>query len=114
MEKHWTVTIQVHEVTPPEPIRDGNGYTVKVLAGPGKQNVVMTERRADESLHVIVRADTELEAYHKAAAMLEVNRPEPLFRNPPEPEKEHLHRASCDDSGGNLICGFPPGRSIAS
>jgi hypothetical protein len=27
------------------------------------------------------------------------------------PEEQHLHRASCDDSNGNLVCGFPPGVS---
>jgi hypothetical protein len=29
-------------------------------------------------------------------------------------EERHFHRASCDDSGGNLICGFPAGPTIAS
>lgn len=75
-EKHWTVTIQVHEVTPPEPIRDGNNYAVKVNAGPGKQNVVMTERQVWERFSTTVRADTEAQAYAKAIALLEVNRPQ--------------------------------------
>ena len=83
MEKHWTVTIQVHEVTPPEPIKESSGYVVKVAQGMGKTAVVMTERQVVERFSATVRAGTELEAYHKAAALIEVNRPEEIDR-PPE------------------------------
>jgi hypothetical protein len=72
---HWTVTIQVHEVTPPKPIRDGNGYAVKVASGMGKQDVVMTERQVSEKFSTTVRADSEPEAYRKAMALLQVNAP---------------------------------------
>jgi hypothetical protein len=113
MDKHWTITIQVHEVTPPEPIRDGNGYAVKVNQGLGKQAVVMTDRQVAERFSTTVRADSEAEAYRKAMALLEVNRPEPMFSEPAVPE-QHLHRASCDDAGGNRMCGYPDGPSIAS
>lgn len=75
-DKHWTVTIQVHEVTAPEPIRDGNSYAVKVPAGPGKSTVVMTERQVLERFATTVRANSEEEAYRKAMALLEVNRPQ--------------------------------------
>lgn len=85
MDKHWTVTIQVHEVTPPEPIRDGNNYAVKVNQGLGKQAVVMTERQVVERFSTTVRADSEPEAYRKAIALLEINRPEP----PVEMEEFH-------------------------
>lgn len=83
MDKHWTVTIQVHEVTPPAPIREGNGYTVKANLGVGKTAVVMSERTVAERFSTTVRADSEAEAYAKALALLEVNRP-PLGVKLPE------------------------------
>jgi len=113
MDKHWTVTIQVHEVTPPEPMREPNGYAVKHNQGMGKTAVVMTERMVAERFSITVRADTEEAAYRKALALLEVNRPEPVFSEPAVPE-QHLHRASCDDAGGNRMCEYPDGPSIAS
>lgn len=81
MDKHWTVTVQVHEITPPEPIREGNGYASKVNLGGGKTAVVMTERQVAERFHIVVRADDEPEAYRKAIALLEVNRPQPVSRS---------------------------------
>lgn len=114
MSSRWTVTIIVAEVIPSEPIREGNGYAVKVNEGMGKTSVVMSERQVLERFQTTVRADSEPEAYRKALAMLEVNRPEPVFSEPPVPEQKHLHRASCDDSGGNRVCGYPDGPSIAS
>lgn len=83
MDKHWTVTIDVHEVTPPEPILDGNNYVTKVSVGPGKQAVVMTEQTVVERFCTTVRADSEPEAYAKAMALLEVNRPQPVKKHLP-------------------------------
>lgn len=103
-EKHWTVVVQVKEVTPATPIRDGGGHPVKVPSGVGSAIVAMTERSVLDRLSLTVAAETEADAYRKAIALLEVNRP----------AERHLHRASCDDSGGNLVCGFPPGPTIAS
>lgn len=96
MDKHWTVTIQVHEVTPPEPLRDGNNYAVKINQGLGKQAVVMTERQVTERFSTTVRADTEEAAYRKAMALLEVNRPEPSV------EQEEIR-----DGTGGLITNRP-------
>lgn len=92
---HWTVNIQVHEVIPPQMIRDGNGYATKVQNGPGKQDVVMTERQVRETFSTTVRADNESEAYRKAMALMEVNRPDPV---------RHQHRASCHGPAGELQC----------
>lgn len=86
MSKHWTITIQVHEVTPPEPIREGNGYTTKVNLGGGLTSVAVTPRDVAERFNVTVRADDETEAYSKALALLEVNRPEPTVRAAEVPE----------------------------
>ena len=76
-DKHWTVTIQVHEVTPPEPIREASGYAVKVTNSQTRQqDVVMRPREVVERFSTTVRADTEEAAYRKAIALLEINRPE--------------------------------------
>lgn len=75
-EKHWTVTIQVHEVIPPEPIREGNGYVAKVNVGQGMTMVATTDRQVVERFSTVVRAGTEAEAYRRALALLEVSRPE--------------------------------------
>jgi hypothetical protein len=80
MDKHWTVTIQVNEVTPPEPIREGNGYAVKVNEGQGRTSVVMSERQVTERFSTTVRADSEEEAYRKAMSLLEVNRPDTVIK----------------------------------
>lgn len=77
MEKHWTVTIQVHEVTPPEPLKEPSGYAVKHSMGAGRTAVVMSERQVVERFATTVRADSEPEAYRKAMALLEINRPSP-------------------------------------
>jgi hypothetical protein len=71
---HWTVTIQVHEVTPPQPMRDKGGYALKVGSG-HQQTVVMSERQVAEKFSTTVRADSEEEAYRKAMALLTVNAP---------------------------------------
>jgi hypothetical protein len=63
------------------------------------------ERRVTEVAAVKVTAATEAEAFAKAYRMLTAAAPV---------SEPHLHRASCDDAGGNLMCGFPPGPSIAS
>lgn len=73
--KYWTVTIQVHEVTPPQPMRDKGGYALKVGSG-HQQSVVMSERQVRETFSTTVRASDESEAYRKAMALLEVNRPD--------------------------------------
>lgn len=48
------------------------------------------------------------------ADFLMVPEPQGKLVAPSTQPEQHLHRASCDDSGGNHICGFPPGPSIAS
>jgi len=75
MGKHWTMVIEMIEVTPPEPIREGNGYASKVNTGQGTTMVAMTDRQKMERLRLVVSADTEEEAYRKVIALLEVNRP---------------------------------------
>lgn len=75
---YWTVTIQVAEVIPPQAIRDGNGYAVKVNQGVGMQTVVTTERQVIERFSTTVRADSEPDAYQKAQALLSVNAPLPI------------------------------------
>ena len=73
---HWTVTIQVHEVTPPQPICDANGYAVKRRAAPGGTvTVVTSERQVVEKFATTVRADSEAEVYRKAMLLLQVNAP---------------------------------------
>lgn len=113
LEKHWRVTVQVQEVIPAQEIREGNGYTAKINVGAGQTMIAKTERRVVDRFQTSVAADSEDEAYRKAMALLEVNRPEPVFTEPQPPE-QHLHRASCDDAGGNRMCGYPDGLSIAS
>lgn len=109
MSTHWNIQIGIQEVEEPEPIKDNGGY-VKSIGG----KPIMTERRVSEALKLAVTADSEEEAYAKAHRMLNANAPASL--SPWEEsfgETEHLHRASCDDSGGNLVCGYPRGRTIA-
>jgi len=71
---HWTVSIQVAEVIPPQPMRDGNGYALKVGSG-HQQTVVLSERQVLERFQTVVRADDEEEAYRKAMRLLRVNAP---------------------------------------
>jgi hypothetical protein len=61
--KYWTVTVQVHEVTPEH---TSDRY--------GKSEV--KQRQVIESFNTTVRAGNEAEAYRKAMALLEVNRPQ--------------------------------------
>jgi hypothetical protein len=75
LSKHYSVTVIVAEVTPPEPIRE-NGYPTKVNTGPGTTAVVMTERQVKELFKATVSATDEASAYRKAIGLLEVNRPE--------------------------------------
>lgn len=64
------------------------------------------KRQVVETTRVNVTAPTEAEAFAKARRLMDAAEPEP---------PQHLHRASCDDSGGNLVCGYPAGGpSIAS
>jgi hypothetical protein len=77
MSKHWTMMIEMIEVTPPEPIREGNGYAAKVNVGQGMTMVATTDRQKLERLRLVISADTEEEAYRKVIALLEVNRPQP-------------------------------------
>lgn len=56
----------------------------------------------DEKMEWVVRvADWLLKPTGKLVAPVAVAEP-------------HLHRASCDDSGGNLVCGHPAGPTIAN
>jgi hypothetical protein len=90
-DRHWTVTILVAEVVPPQPIKESNGYSAKVNLGVGTTAVAMTPRQVTERFSSTVRADSEAEAYRKAAALLEVNRPEPelVERFPARPIRDN-------------------------
>jgi hypothetical protein len=102
VSNHYTMIIQVKEVHEAEPIRDGSGRPTLLSAG---QGVAMSERRVLDRLNLTISANSEAEAYDRVIRLLEVQRPEP----------EHLHRASCDDSAGNKVCGHPAnGPTIAS
>jgi hypothetical protein len=72
----------------------------------------MSERRVTKLLDLAVTADSEEEAYAKAHRMLNANAPEPVEPNgglslPLKKPEQHLHRASCHGSSGELQCGFP-------
>lgn len=95
MSEHFNIQISVQRVIKETaPARGMQGPT--------------TERDIIKVVELAIVAPTEREAFAKARKMLAAAEPEWT-----EPEPEHLHRASCDDAGGNLMCGFPPGPSIA-
>lgn len=102
MSGHFVVEVNVKEVIEPHVIEGSRG----VVTG-GK----FTDRQVIDRLRVVVSKDTEAGAILQAIQMLKTAAP---FPGPADEIAPHLHRASCDDAGGNLMCGFPPGPTIAS
>lgn len=90
---------------------ESNGYPVKGVGGV----TLMTERKVVKVLDLAITADSERDAYSKAHRMLSASEPEWSVGEPVADDgfpfnpnaEQHYHRASCDDSGGNLMCGFP-------
>jgi len=93
---HFNIQITVQQVLEAPPASRQPG----LIATPQKG-----ERQVIETIRVNVTAPTEAEAFAKARRLMDASEPVP---------EQHLHRASCDDAGGNQICGYPPGPSIAS
>jgi hypothetical protein len=75
-EKHWTIVLQVKEVTEADVVRDSSGYPVKTT-GVGGGGFQKTDRQVLDRLSIVVSAGNEAEAYKKAIALLEVNAPAP-------------------------------------
>lgn len=88
---HFNIEIAIQEVQPKQLLRDGAGRAIMKTG----QEPVYQERIVKETFRVALTADTQEEAYRRAIALLEVNRP------------QHLHRVSCDDASGNKTCGYP-------
>lgn len=98
--KHYNIQIHIQEVEHGGIVLDGRGFAVKGAMGV----IEKSQRSVLTLLDLKIGAPTESEAYDRVLRLLETNRPDPV---------EHLHRASCHGAGGNLVCGFPPGRTIA-
>lgn len=88
---HFNVQIHVQRVREREEARDNKGFVQMHMSSP-----VILEKQVINVLDLSVVAETEEGAYSKALAMLGAVRPVPVA---------HVHRASCDDAGGNHICG---------
>lgn len=100
MTEHFNIQIGIQRVEEPRPLE----ATQRTPLGGAVQ---MTERRVIKMVDLALTAETEREAYAKAHKLLSASEPEWTQGEP------HLHRASCDDAGGNLMCGYPPGPTIA-
>lgn len=87
MSEHFNIQISVQKVVKETTPARG-------MAGPS------TERDIVKVVELAIVAPTEREAFAKARKMLAAAEPEWA-------EEQHLHRASCDDAGGNLMCGYP-------
>lgn len=96
MSEHFNIQISVQRVTKETTPARG-------MAGPS------TEHDIVKVVDLAIVAPTEREAFAKARKMLAAAEPEW-----PEPE-QHLHRASCHGTIGEILCGYPEdGPTIAS
>lgn len=91
MSQHFNIQINVQQVDV-EPVKVARSID-QAVSGKDRSTISIMELK--------VSAPTLQEAYAKVSRLVQM-----------EQAAAHLHRASCDDSGGNLTCGFPPGPSI--
>jgi hypothetical protein len=88
--EHWNIQIKVQRVQH-RPIGAKVAPSI-ASAMAGKERDIL------DVLDLKVSADTMDQAYAKSIKLLEV---EQMMT------ESHQHRASCDDAGGNHVCGFP-------
>lgn len=91
--EHYNIQVSIQKVTE-TPVDKPKGVS---------QSISGKERRVIDLAKIAIQAETEAEAYDRVKRIMDATR---------APAEVHLHRASCDDSGGNLICGHPAGPTI--
>lgn len=100
MSTHFNIQIAIQKVASVVQQATTSSYSRSVAPEP------KAERHTTEVLKLAVTADSEAEAFRKAQRILAANAPEPVV-------EQHLHRASCDGTRRELLCGYPPGPGIS-
>lgn len=94
--EHYNIQISIQQVANVPLAGAPKGFQQAIS---GKERVIL------DIASIKVSATFLDEAYDRAGRLLDATR---------IPKQPHLHRASCDDSGGNLVCGYPAGPTISS
>jgi hypothetical protein len=91
MSKHYNIQVNIQEVTT-APVPVSSSYSRGGHTEPEPE----AKRYVKDTASLKVTADTEEEAFSKVLRLISAIRPTPA---------PHVHRASCDDSSGNHVCG---------